>query len=379
MKSRPPLATWSLALLPICCCLCLSSLAVDERGSGQTPTDMATTNNSLRHPETTQPGQAAGPQSPIKDTDSLFPIVEHGKWGYMDKAGKIVISPQYYDAYPFKEGMARIQPWPVLLSKAIRVYFIDKNGRMLSNFKVYSNAQDFSEGLALVVVPGERGFGYIDATGNMAIPQDDSHEAGGQFHEGLATIKQGGKWGYIDKSGKMVIAPQFNEALRFSEGLASVKSGDKWGYIDKSGNMVIAPQYEMAYQHQEGLAAVKQGGRWGFIDNTGKMVMAPQFQDAYGFSEGLVDVKDGGKWGFIDKGGKMVVTAKYDAVHAHFEGLAGVKQGGKWGFIDKTGTMVISPQFDEAGRFSEGLAEVKVGKKWGYIDKTGKYVWALSK
>jgi len=374
MKSQRLLAT----LLVICLFLCLRMEAADEKGAGGGLADRSTASASATLQETPPPTQSAESKSGATDVGLLYPVVEHGKWGYMDKSGKMVIPPQYYDAYPFNEGMARVQPWSTL-SKAIRVCFIDKSGKWLGNFKVYSNAQDFSEGLALVIVPGERGFGYIDATGNMAIPQDDSHEAGGQFHEGLAAIKQGGKWGYIDKSGKMVIAPQFNEALRFSEGLASVKSGDKWGFIDKSGKMAVAPQYEMAYQHEEGLAAVKQGGKWGFIDNTGKMVIPARFQDAYGFSEGLVDVKDEGRWGFIDKSGKMVITAKYDAVHAHFEGLAGVKQGGKWGYIDKTGTMVISPQFDEAGRFSEGLAEVKVGKKWGYIDKTGKYVWTLSK
>lgn len=147
--------------------------------------------------------------STAKDPDPLFPILEHGKWGYMDRTGKMVISPEYYDAAPFKEGLARIQPWSVLLSKAIRVYFIDKAGKMLNMSKIFSYAKDFSEGLALVAIPGERGFGHIDTTGRLVIPQDDSHEMARSFNEGLAAIKEGGKWGYFDKLGKTVIAPQF--------------------------------------------------------------------------------------------------------------------------------------------------------------------------
>jgi hypothetical protein len=302
MNSLPRLITFSLLLLFSVCFLFRPLQATDERAAA----GPLTANNSAGVQEAAAPVHAEDSQPGASEAKPLFPVVEHGKWGYMDKAGKIVIPPQYYDAGPFKEGMARVQPWPVLLSKAIRVYFIDKSGKMLSVFKVYANAQDFSEGLALVVVPGERGFGYIDAIGNMVIPQDDSREAGGQFREGLATIKQRGKWGYIDKLGKTVIAPQYQEALRFSEGLASVKSDDKWGYIDKSGKMVIAPQYEMAYQHVEGLAAVKQDGKWGFVDTTGKMVIAPQFQETYGFSEGLAEVRVGKKWGYIDQTGKYV-------------------------------------------------------------------------
>ncbi|PSO79918.1 MAG: hypothetical protein BRC51_06045 [Cyanobacteria bacterium SW_12_48_29] len=42
----------------------------------------------------------------------------------------------------------------------------------------------------------------------------------------------------------MVINPQFDYAGEFSEGLAPIKISDKWGYIDKTGEMVINPQFD---------------------------------------------------------------------------------------------------------------------------------------
>lgn len=42
-----------------------------------------------------------------------------------------------------------------------------------------------------------------------------------------------GKWGYIDKQGKMVINPLFDSTESFAEGLAAVRNGDKWGYISR--------------------------------------------------------------------------------------------------------------------------------------------------
>ena len=58
----------------------------------------------------------------------------------------------------------------------------------------------------------------------------------------LAEVRIGddktGRWGYIDKTGKMVISPQFDWTFGFSEGLAAVNIGDlrtgKAGYIDRS-------------------------------------------------------------------------------------------------------------------------------------------------
>jgi hypothetical protein len=38
-----------------------------------------------------------------------------------------------------------------------------------------------------------------------------------QLPETLAAVKIGGKWGYIDKTGKIVIKPQFDEAGDFQK------------------------------------------------------------------------------------------------------------------------------------------------------------------
>ncbi|MCB1024721.1 MAG: WG repeat-containing protein, partial [Acidobacteria bacterium] len=60
--------------------------------------------------------------------------------------------------------------------------------------------------------------------------------------EGLAAVFDGKRWGYIDKSGKVVIPFRFNWAREFSEGLAEViVDVYKTAFIDKSGNYVIPP------------------------------------------------------------------------------------------------------------------------------------------
>ena len=72
------------------------------------------------------------------------------------------------------------------------------------------------------------------------------------FKEGLAPVNiggswndegrfVGGKWGYVDTTGKMVIEPQFDDVWVFSHGLACVFIGSKMGYIDKTGKYVWEP------------------------------------------------------------------------------------------------------------------------------------------
>src|SRR5713226_3958318 len=65
----------------------------------------------------------------------------------------------------------------------------------------------------------------------------------------LAPVKVGDKWGYKDKTGTIVIQPQFPHLAyfeRFSEGLADGKIGDKYGYIDKTAKIIIPAQFTFA-------------------------------------------------------------------------------------------------------------------------------------
>ena len=58
----------------------------------------------------------------------------------------------------------------------------------------------------------------------------------------LYPVMSVGKYGYMNKSAKVVIPPQFDRAGLFADGLAAVAVGNRWGFIDQSGKLAIAPR-----------------------------------------------------------------------------------------------------------------------------------------
>ena len=72
----------------------------------------------------------------------------------------------------------------------------------------------------------------------------------------LFPIQENGKYGYIDRTGKVVIEPQFEEVKEFSEGMAAVRIKDKWGYIDSTGKIAVEPKFKVVREFSEGLATV---------------------------------------------------------------------------------------------------------------------------
>jgi|MudIll2142460700_1097286.scaffolds.fasta_scaffold31359_1 hypothetical protein len=123
-------------------------------------------------------------------------------------------------------------------------------------------------------------------------------------------IKVNGKYGFAVHDGGIIIEPQFTDAKdSFSEDLGAVSLGEKddkrWGFIDRTGKWVIRPAYNDADTFHEGLAAVKMNDRYGYIDKRGKFIIKPQFDEAYLFSRGIAKVKFGRKEAFINKAGDI--------------------------------------------------------------------------
>lgn len=205
-------------------------------------------------------------------------------------------------------------------------------------------------------------------------PQVSGYDIVDCLSEGLAVVKKNGKWGFVDKTGQVVVPLQYDNAWGFRGGLSVVVSNDKRGFIDKTGKVVVPLQYDSVkkdFSDGRMFAEVKRNGHTYYVSKLGD-----EYTDFGPVSEGLVWVKKDGKYGFIDTTGKVVIALQYDDVWSFSEGLAGVQKNGKWGFIDKTGKMVIAPQYDHFSHFKNGQAKVGLndGKtpEYFYIDKTGK-------
>lgn len=387
----------------------------------------------------------------IRSNVKLYPIVLNEKWGYIDRSGKIIIEPQFDYAYKFSEGLGRIR---IGDDKTGKYGFIDSTGKFVINPQ-FDDAGEFSEGLACARIGSKEtgAYGFINYKGQYEIIP--SYNNVSDFLDGYAIVRINNKYYFINRKGKIVfperryirkriskevistiIEQGYNDSRFFSEGLAAVKIDKKWGYINKKGKIVIAPQFDEAYDFSEGLAVVIISKKFGYINRDGHFVINPYWQSNVrfltaeehiivsdnkslreklflpinnsSFSEGfsVVSVLNGAsrQYGYIDKTGNYIIKPQFSQAHNFSEGLAAVGINGKWGYIDKTGQFAINPIFDYAYGFSDGLAQVmNIGKSsdkpkyfrsdkdiiveprtsllnmYGYINKNGKYVWEPTK
>lgn len=376
---------------------------------------------------------------PIYDEVSSFSdglaAVKLGKYGYINRMNEIIIPFQFYNAGPFRNGVAEVNEKQgykssLINSSGIRISSYYKGiGQYEYGFFIVENEyQGVINKIGTIVFPLSLDIAWmlnrtylialkdhnwniinIETKNEHVLKYEDAYPS---MIEGTARVVIEEKWGLINMYGFEIIKPFYDYISEFEENMAIICLDGKMGYVNSRFEIVIDLIYDKALNFRNNLALVSQNNKCMLIDNTGKTIS--EIEEGYIIESscvnGFPEIKQYGKLGLVDFNGKLLtqikyseidqlsiskdrflaridnkwavidnkkheLTAfKYDDISGFIEGLAIIIIGSKKGFIDYEGREVVSPIFEDAKHFISGLACVKYNNLWGFIDKNGKVV-----
>lgn len=361
-----------------------------------------------------------------------IPFRQNNKWGYLDKNGKILISPQYEQVTDFQKNMAgakvegnwgiinfsgkwltsprfneiNINEHGAIATISDSSYIFDINGQFLhaSAYRAiwkteksiafqcdmmeisladtkgnrlkdtyFQDAMPPSENLFAAKV-SENKWSFFYETGNLAFKGTFYNVL--PFKEGMAAVSNRGEngediWGFINYQGEQVIDFQYEKVAAFSQGLALVKRNGLYGYIDKTGKNLVPCQYLQAKDFHQGFACVQKSDKWTYINALGKEIMAENYDYTLDFAEGIGVVMKNGKWGAVDENGKVIISLEYDRIFPCKEGFLAAQKRGQMGYLDKKGEVILPFEYDLCYDFENGKAKVRKTGLYGIINTTG--------
>ncbi len=308
-------------------------------------------------------------------TDELAPIYIYtyenyaGKYGFIDKNGKLIVECQYDYVQAFSNGYAIVQNYentdqfydysynylyniidtkgnlllkdwanniiPLSNNNLFKITFkkddIQKSNIVNKKFEIiiedceeiYELDEDY-----LLVLKNDK-FNLYSYEGKLITDADLLNKKLSEkflFNEGIAIFSipidlYTFKYGYLNSKGEIIIKPIFSNASNFSDGMALVGKTDeyyytKYGYIDTKGNMVIDFKFDYAYSFVDGMAKVGTYNydlytyNYGFINKKGELVIDYLFAEVTDFKDGMAIATKNFDYNkmsaFINKEGKEI-------------------------------------------------------------------------
>lgn len=201
----------------------------------------------------------------LKSEDNGFIYTKNGKYGIMKLTGEAIIDAEYDDLKESKTGIyiaKKDSKYGIIdINKEIKVQFIYTNITYNEKADLYvADKEDFTNDIIgndfLVKLLGIL-IELNDEKGYIELRQENEYKYYNfKFEEkAIADInqeitlfvsKKDGKYGFTDKSGKVIVDYIYDDATEQNiYGFAAIKKDGKWGSIDSKGNVVQEPIYNL--------------------------------------------------------------------------------------------------------------------------------------
>lgn len=302
--------------------------------------------------------------------DLLIPVkASNGKWGYVNKLGKVIIDFQFLEAKNFYSNHA-------IVRYGSGYNYVNRKGMLILDSAV-SYAYRWTGDYGRVRLPNNK-WHYVDEDGVLS---ENWYQSLGPFKDGLSAVRFAKKYGFVDKKLRLKIALDLEYASDFREGFA---------YIEKSGvSMLINNRGEVKYKGDSiiidsrpdnGVMIFRKGtyqsGSYSAYDVRGNILIEHSkhhispFRSDVSIRTYYIGDEDMKRHSYIiDKHGDQIADiSNYQDVSSFKHGLAIARIGAMSMLINTKGNEVF-PAVREIGPFQDGLAYVRtIDGEYGYID-----------
>lgn len=201
-------------------------------------------------------------------SEGLAAARESGKWGFIDEQGTMLIAPQYDRAESFRDGVARVQG-----GRPRRWGAINAAGDTLLPF-IYDRIKHLPGGwlsCKLRDSTSERSrWVYMDTYGIPSHHQDYDSAKSIRGTE-LAILGRHGKEYVIDVDSSPITNPGYDKILAAGQDVILGQSRGLLGLIDRKGKEIFPPQFEEII-YRDGLYRVHLNGQVGYLNNEGAWI-----------------------------------------------------------------------------------------------------------
>ena len=167
----------------------------------------------------------------------------------------------------------------------------------------------------------------------------------------LQKFQRNGKYGCRDKTGKIIIPPEFDRVtISNTYGYVIVAREWSYGLFNFKGQRLLPTEYKIIQPSQRRLLLVDQEGKYGLCSLNGKLLYPCSAEKIRNYERSIrgYPIKSGGLWGLIDENGKQLIPANYNMLlpATGIPSMVTVQKDGRFGVLSRTNVERIPLQYD---------------------------------
>ena len=293
-------------------------------------------------------------------SEDLIYAQKDSLYGYFDVYGYQRIQPQFTEAFSFSGGKARVKSGDLEA-------FIDPYGSFIVP-PVYEEIDFFTDSL-LVFLEGDY-YGLMNLKGQVVVPA--TYDLITPLDHERSLFVKDDKVGYLSPKGIEIIPAVYStftnlqEEATFTGNYAKVLKGDKYGFIDKSGKVMVPFQYRILGKPGT-MIAFEKSGKWGYIDLSNKVLLPPAYEAAETFKDGLGIVRMLTLYGAISAKGTPVIPLQFTEIKRLDPTHYLVSIGAKYGIYSDKGVLLVPLDYSQIRKIQDDFYLLTKGSDVHYF------------
>ncbi len=202
----------------------------------------------------------------VKEVKEYITIDKEGLYGLVNAKGETVIPNEYlYIEYAFDKYF-------IAYKEGKGLGIIDKDGKVAKEFQ-YDVLSQIGDYKILKGIDMDKGLTYIISENMQEITSLENAIV--EIENEYIEIYNDKSIKYITTNGELKTAKE----ILPSNKLYAIYKNEKWGFEDKSGNIIVEPEYDYVTEfNMYGFAGIRKGNKWGVVDENGKIVYECNFE-----------------------------------------------------------------------------------------------------
>lgn len=365
--------------------------------------------------------------------DSFVIVSKNNKWAFFSNNGKQqteFLFDAVFESTNRNNNKTFGENGLILVTKNGLFGYLNKHFKSIKPFGYYSEAEPINKN-GFAIVKNGLFYGIINFKGELVLPFDyeliihpiiSYTNCCEEFY-----IMYYGKWGLLNEKAENITEPEFdgftldhtiiNDSI---ETVFIIKNGNKFGLINKRGKYLLPIKFDEINMFEgDSITYAKKNGKYGLISGIGKTIFPFEYRNIITDNDweyyiitkdtlcGVIEkisnkvilpfeyesiepcfydqnnrfiVKKNGLFGIVTKDRKIIIPNEYDEISnwveygpsAHF-----IIKNGKHGLMGRNGKMIIHPLYDALLINNTKLIRVKLNGRYGTINWKNEIVHAI--